>query len=100
MLSWLNLQALIGAAEPLTEEVAQKDEMKAHPSFSWSKRDFHWFIRGSEKHSRKKYTKIADEIDGQDQDEGGSEDSFGTLLATAYRTQRYRTSLNVLLKLR
>ncbi|KAG8942747.1 hypothetical protein FRC04_003517 [Tulasnella sp. 424] len=60
----VEFQALIDAAEPLTEEeTTQKEEMEAHPFFSWSKRDFQQFIRGIEKHGRNEYAKIADEID-------------------------------------
>ncbi|KAG8895645.1 hypothetical protein FRC00_007177, partial [Tulasnella sp. 408] len=60
----VEFQALIDAAEPLTdEEAATKEEMEAHPFFSWSKRDFQQFIRGIEKHGRNEYAKIADEID-------------------------------------
>ncbi|KAG8904542.1 hypothetical protein FRB99_001582 [Tulasnella sp. 403] len=57
-------QALIDAAEPLTEEeVKQKEEWETHPFFSWSKRDFQQFIRGIEKHGRNEYAKIAEDID-------------------------------------
>lgn len=56
-------QAEIDAAVPLTEEEQQEKEDLSTQGFSnWQRRDFHHFVRASEKYGRDKYAEIAEEI--------------------------------------
>ena len=56
-------QEAIDEAVPLTEdEIAEKEELSTQGFANWQRRDFHAFIRASEKYGRDKYTEIADEI--------------------------------------
>ena len=56
-------QAEIDSAVPLTEEEQQEKEELSTQGFSnWQRRDFHHFVRASEKYGRDKYAEIAEEI--------------------------------------
>ncbi|KAI8597383.1 SNF2 family N-terminal domain-containing protein [Dissophora ornata] len=59
-------QALIDAAEPLTEdEIAEKEELMQAGFENWSKRDFIYFYKACEKYGRKNLAEIASEIEGK-----------------------------------
>src|SRR5579859_1344422 len=56
-------QAEIDAAVPLTEEEqAEKEDLSTQGFSNWQRRDFHHFVRASEKYGRDKYAEIAEEI--------------------------------------
>ncbi|KAJ3339553.1 hypothetical protein HDU91_001005, partial [Kappamyces sp. JEL0680] len=59
-------QALIDAAEPLTEEeTAEKEALSSQGFESWSKRDFNNFLKGQEKYGKTNFEAIAAEIEGK-----------------------------------
>lgn len=58
-------QALIDAAEPLSEEEqARKEELALEGFQDWNKRDFNAFVRGCERYGRDDFASIADELGG------------------------------------
>ncbi|KAF9916163.1 hypothetical protein BX616_004467 [Lobosporangium transversale] len=61
-----NEQALIDAAEPLTEEeIAEKEELLQSGFENWSKRDFISFYKACEKYGRSNLADITTEIEGK-----------------------------------
>ena len=56
-------QATIDQAEPLSdEEQAEKEQLATQGFGDWNRRDFQQFVKGCEKHGRKAYAAIAEEI--------------------------------------
>jgi SWI/SNF-related matrix-associated actin-dependent regulator of chromatin subfamily A member 5 len=56
-------QEEIDNAVPLTEEETQeKEELSTQGFANWQRRDFHHFVRASEKYGRDKYPEIAEEV--------------------------------------